>query len=149
LSPFFVLFCNIIGELDTDDYNLIKEITQDLSQFASSPYIGKLHKLLDSLQNFCTPLIQAKESLGPRAKVATLYPSITEARGNHPNLSGPFTDGSSYVEPAVDPNPQLQMPTGGSYPPGDELMWQLFNSQLSLDWFESDLFSQDADVNFS
>jgi hypothetical protein len=28
-------------------------------------------------------------------------------------------------------------------------MWQLFNSQLSLEWFESDLFSQDAHVNFS
>jgi hypothetical protein len=53
------------------------------------------------------------------------------------------------MEPAIDPNPQLQTPTGGSYPPDDELMWQLFNSQLSLEWFESDLFSQDAHVNFS
>ncbi|KAJ5775471.1 transcriptional regulator family: Fungal Specific TF [Penicillium nucicola] len=149
LSPFFVLFCNIIGELDTGDYSLIQEITQSLSQFASSPYIGKLHKLLDTLQNVCTPLIQAKERLGSKAKVAALYPSMSEARGGQLNPLHTFADGSSCTESVIDPTPQLQLPTGGNYPSDDELMWQLFNSQLSLEWFESEMFSQEAHFNVS
>ncbi|KGO77990.1 hypothetical protein PITC_025180 [Penicillium italicum] len=61
LSPFFVLFCNIIGESDMDDYNLMQDIMQSLSQFAASPFISKLLKLLDHLQKLCAPLIQSMQ----------------------------------------------------------------------------------------
>ncbi|KAJ5794629.1 transcriptional regulator family: Fungal Specific TF [Penicillium paradoxum] len=146
LSPFFVLFCNIIGELDMDDYSLIQDITQNLSQFAASPYISKLHKLLDTLQNFCVPLIQAKQRIGPQVKVANLYPSMTSTQQGcpaHANEPGhPLANASYYMDPCMESNPQqLLTPSDGSYPPDDQLMWQLFNSQLSLEWFESNLYS--------
>ncbi|KAJ5089566.1 transcriptional regulator family: Fungal Specific TF [Penicillium argentinense] len=152
LSPFFVLFCNIIGELDRDDYNLIEEITQSLAPFVASPYISKLLRLLGSLQNFCTPLIQAKERLGPRTKVASWYPSMT---GALPNTSAAI-NGSSYPMnitsyPDSVPSAMSQMQTQPSgdqaYPPTDELMWHLFNSQLSMECFETDCISLDTNVN--
>ncbi|CAG7951033.1 unnamed protein product [Penicillium olsonii] len=138
LSPFFVLFCNIIGELDMDDFNLIQDITRSLSQFTASPYIAKLLKLLETLQNLCIPLIEAKERMGPQAKVASLYPAMT-MRGDQQAMS----DQQPYpTEPFTDPTnsypQQLQTPDG-SYR-DDEMMWQLFNSQLSLEWFESASF---------
>lgn len=142
LSPFFVLFCNIIGELDMDDYNLIQEITHSLSLFNASPYIAKLLKLLDSLQNLCTPLIEAKERMGPQAKLAALYPAMSGLRRDQlgtPDQS--YLADSPYLEPIVDPYHQLQTPSDGGYRPDDEMMWQLFNSQLSLEWFESGPFS--------
>ncbi|KAJ5867686.1 hypothetical protein N7534_002239 [Penicillium rubens] len=146
LSAFFVLFCNIIGELDMDDYNLMQDITTSLSQFAASPYISKLLKLLHYLQNLCVPLIQAKQRMGPQVKVPTLYPSMTGTWHDHPASTDEHAhvliDGSSCTDPVTGGNPQQwQTPSDGSYAPDDALMWQLFNSQVSLEWFESDPFS--------
>ena len=125
-----------------DDYNLIQDITHSLSQFTASPYIAKLLKLLDSLQNLCTPLIQAKERMGPQAKLAALYPAMTGLRRDQLATDQPDLTGSPFVEPVVNSyTSQLQTPSDGSYRPDDEMMWQLFNSQLSLEWFESDPFS--------
>ncbi|OQE21471.1 hypothetical protein PENFLA_c014G03566 [Penicillium flavigenum] len=146
LSPFFVLFCNIIGELDMDDYNLLQDITQSLSQFAASPYISKLLKLLYYLQNLCVPLIQAKQRMGPQVNVPTLYPSMTGTSHDHAASTDQHAHvlmaGSPYMDPIAGANhQQLQTPSDGSYAPDDALMWQLFNSQVSLEWFESDPFS--------
>jgi hypothetical protein len=126
-----------------DDYKLIQDITHSLSQFTASPYIAKLLKLLDSLQNLCTPLIQAKERMGPTAKLATLYPATNGLRRDHlPTPDQQYLTDSSFVDPAIEPYPhQLHTPSDGSFRPDDEMMWQLFNSQLSLEWFESDPFS--------
>ncbi|KAJ5596624.1 transcriptional regulator family: Fungal Specific TF [Penicillium hetheringtonii] len=102
LSSFFVLFCNIIGELDSDDYTLIQEIVQCLIPFAASPYVSKLLRLLESLQNFCTPLIEAKQRLGPKTKVAPWYPSATgtipESTANFdPDFAVDSSSGTSFV----------------------------------------------------
>ncbi|OQE40043.1 hypothetical protein PENCOP_c006G00166 [Penicillium coprophilum] len=145
LSPFFVLFCNVIGELDMDDYNLMQDITESLSQFTTSPYISKLLKLLDYLQNLCVPLIQAKQRMGSQAKVPTLYPSITGNWHDHPasldENAHSLMNGSSYVDTLAGENPQnLPTPSDG-YVADDAMMWQLFTSELSLEWFESDPFS--------
>lgn len=150
LSPFFVLFCNIIGELDLDDYSLIQEITESLTPFAASPYISKLLKLLGSLQNLCAPLIQTKQRLGPKTKVAPWYPSMTGALPESSTaLDQNFPVDSSYPNSIAPTLPQ-QIPGSDDqvYPPTDELMWHLFNSQLSMECFESDFISFDANVNF-
>lgn len=120
-----------------NDYNLIQEITHSLSQFTASPYIAKLIKLLDSLQNLCIPLIQAKERMGPQAKVASLYP-MTNRRDQQTMPEDTYL-GDSLVDP-VGSFPQQSQTPDGSFR-DDEMMWQLFNSQLSLEWFESDPFS--------
>ncbi|KAJ5518998.1 hypothetical protein N7453_001420 [Penicillium expansum] len=140
LSPFFVLFCNIIGELDMEDYTLLQDITQSLSQFAASPYISKLLKLLDYLQNLCVPLIQAKQRMGPQAKVPTLYPSMTGTWHDHPSSTNEHANlmmaGSPYMDITGAYPQQLQTPSDGSYAPDNSLMWQLFNSHVSLEWFD-------------
>lgn len=130
-----------------DDYNLMQDITQSLSQFAASPYISKLLKLLYYLQNLCVPLIEAKQLMGPQVKVPTLYPSMTGTSHDHQTSTNEhahfFMAGSPYMDPLSGANPQqLQTPSDRSYAPApdDALMWQLFNSQLSLEWFESDPF---------
>lgn len=127
-----------------DDYNLMQDITQSLSQFAASPYISKLLKLLDYLQNLCVPLIQAKQRMGPRVKVPTLYPSMTGTWHDHPAThenAQQEMDRSYYMDPVAGAYPpQLQTPSDESYAPDDALMSQLFNSELSLEWFEFDSF---------
>jgi hypothetical protein len=129
-----------------DDYNLMQDITQSLSQFAASPYISKLLKLLYYLQNLCVPLIEAKQRMGPQVKVPTLYPSMTGTWHDHAASTDQHAHaliaGSPYMDSITGANPQqLQTPSDGSYAPDDALLWQLFNSQVSLEWFESDPFS--------
>ena len=129
-----------------DDYNLMQEITQSLSHFAASPYISKLLKLLYHLQNLCVPLIQAKQRMGTQVKVPTLYPSMGRTWHDHPASSDEHSHllmlGSPYMNPVSETNlQQLHTTSDGSYAPDDALMWQLFNSQISLEWFESDPFS--------
>ncbi|KAJ5379996.1 uncharacterized protein N7496_002424 [Penicillium cataractarum] len=151
LSPFFVLFCNIIGELDMDDYRLIQDITQSLSPFNASPYIARLLKLLDTLQHLCEPLIQTKQHLGPQAKVAPWYPTTNgEQQEAMAVPDGSLALAASYLDSAAQPNPQHQQSDAnvGMQPVADELMWHLFNSQPSLQWCESDVISLDPTVNY-
>lgn len=129
-----------------DDYNLMQGITGRLSQFAASPYISKLLKLLYYLQNLCVPLIQTKQRVGPQVKVPTLYPSMTGTWHDHPASTDEHAHlqmaGSSYMDSVAEANPQqLRISSDENYAHDDALMWQLFNSQVSLEWFESDPFS--------
>lgn len=123
-----------------EDYTLLQDITQSLSQFAASPYISKLLKLLDYLQNLCVPLIQAKQRMGPQAKVPTLYPSMTGTWHDHPSSTNEHANlmmaGSPYMDITGAYPQQLQTPSDGSYAPDNSLMWQLFNSHVSLEWFD-------------
>lgn len=123
-----------------EDYRLLQNITHSLSQFTASPYISKLLKLLETLQNLCIPLIQVKERLGPQAKVAPWYPAMKMRRDQQslPDQETYVTD-TSFVDPCDSYIQQLQTPED-SYR-DEQMMWQLFNSQLSLEWFESDPFS--------
>lgn len=104
-------------------------------------------KLLESLQNFCIPLIEAKQRLGPKTKVAPWYPSMTGALPEtsttiEPNFS--VDGGSSYANPVAPALPQqIQSRGDQAYPPTDELMWHLWNSQLSMECFESDFIGLD------
>lgn len=134
-----------------DDYRLIQDITQSLSQFNASPYIAKLLKLLDTLQHLCEPLILTKQHLGPQAKVAPWYPVTSDEQ----QAAMAVPDGSvaleaSYMNPLAQPYPQSvqQDASGGVQPVADELMWHLFNSQPSLQWCESDIISLDPTVNY-
>ncbi|KAF3388720.1 hypothetical protein F1880_004340 [Penicillium rolfsii] len=151
LSPFFVLFCSIIGEVDVDDYHLIQDITQYLSEFDASPYIAKLLRLLDTLQHLCEPLILTKQHLCPQAKVAPWYPATTEEQ----QASMAVSDGSvtlrvPYMNPLAQSYPQpAQQDASGEIPPvADELMWHLFNSQPSLQWCDSDIIPLDPTANY-
>ncbi|KAJ5587208.1 transcriptional regulator family: Fungal Specific TF [Penicillium hispanicum] len=150
LSPFFVLFCNIISELDIDDYNLIQDILLNLSQFATSPYISKLLKLLGSLQSFCTPLMHTKIRLGPRKKATIRHSTATEGPRYHQDTAkdNPQMDNLSYPNSAVGSNPQMQNSSDATSGSADELMWQLYNTQFSMEWFDSDLIALGENLNF-
>jgi hypothetical protein len=134
-----------------DDYHLIQDITQSLSQFNASPYIAKLLKLLDTLQHLCKPLILTKQHLGPQAKVAPWYPATSdEQRSTMAASGGSLHLEASCMNPLAQPYPQnaQQDVSGGVQPVADELMWHLFNSQPSLQWCESDIISLDPTVIF-
>lgn len=148
-----MLFCNIIGEVNTEDYQLIQNINQSLSQFTSSPYIAELYNLLETLQNLCTPLIQTKQSLGPQVKIAPWYP-VTNGDREMPITTASSAEASLPQDSCPDASSQsflsnrLLASSTELQPVTDDLMWHLFNSQPSLQWGDPNIISQDPTANF-
>ncbi|KAI9035338.1 Zn(II)2Cys6 transcription factor [Aspergillus affinis] len=151
LSPFFVLICNIIGTLDKDDYHLICSITQGLAQFTESPYVTKMLNLLASLQQLCEPLFQTVDSQdAPPPRGRRWYPLATATSEPETTVPGHSATAYGTENMSVSSSAAVGAPTElwmqEQYPaevtPSTEgMMWQLFNSQLSLGLFEPDHLS--------
>jgi len=105
---------------------------------------------MGTLQNLCEPLIQAKQNLGPKAKVAPWYPVTRDEPQEVVTVSdGSLTLEASYPSSTTQPYSQFEQPGVSCVPPmADETMWHLFNSQPSLQWCESDIISLDPAVNY-
>ncbi|KAL4890030.1 hypothetical protein BDV59DRAFT_195326 [Aspergillus ambiguus] len=140
LSPFFVLFCNVIRETDPEDYNLLKEVTQSLSHFTSNSYVSKVLDLLCALQHLCEPLFQMPLGTPQGPPASETYHAVVSHTAND-HFTDPVRADASDIGPVLEPPDNGVLEPG--IPPGsssstDGLIWQLFNSQFSLDWFDMD-----------
>lgn len=125
-----------------NDYNMIQEILEGLSHFAESPYVSKLYKLLETLQLLSKSLLDAKERLGPQKKVTPWYPTTmrkSQTSGNYiPEDSNVVNEVSAFI--SESPNPQEVVDFGEETAHSeDELMWHLFTSNMSFDWFDTSI----------
>lgn len=121
LSPFFVVFCNIIGTLDKDDHELIYQITTGLSQFKRDSHLEKVLSLLVSLERLCESLFHEDGEALPQMQGPTeALPSVRASTN-----AGDIDLGQGVT--SSDP--------GSS---ADWLMWQLFNSEVPLGWLNPD-----------
>ncbi|KAI2910086.1 hypothetical protein CBS63078_4218 [Aspergillus niger] len=145
LSPFFVLFCNVVRTTDSGDYLLLQEVTQGLSQFTGNTHVMNMLDLLMALQKLCEPLFQIALSQNEQPPpVSATHPTMDSlpyqvlAPNTVDGVVGVQSIGPSNLGPA---DPQIlahESPLGSST---DELMWQLFNSQLPLGWYDMDMSS--------
>ncbi|KAL4868691.1 hypothetical protein BDV12DRAFT_169235 [Aspergillus spectabilis] len=142
LSPFFVVFCNIVATLNHDNYKLLRDITSSLSQFKRDSHLERLLDLLRSLQRLCEPLFQeqsvdnpAREDISAHLRPSSALPVTTvdtvglDATEN-PLLTAPL-DADMALSNATIPNTEVNSST-------DWMMWQLFNSQVPAGWITSD-----------
>ncbi|RDH35990.1 hypothetical protein BDQ94DRAFT_158143 [Aspergillus welwitschiae] len=145
LSPFFVLFCNVVRTTDSGDYLLLQEVTQGLSQYTGNTHVMNMLDLLMALQKLCEPLFQTALSQNEQAPpVSATHPAVDSLP--YQVLAPDTVDGVGGVQPigfstlgAADSQIlATESPLGLST---DELMWQLFNSQLPLGWYDMDMSS--------
>ncbi|EAU29690.1 predicted protein [Aspergillus terreus NIH2624] len=148
LSPFFVLFCNVVRESDFEDYTLLKEVTQGLSRITGNSYVSKMLDLLTALQNLCEPLFQTTMDIQQGSQVSEtygtmdgpVYQAVAPDTTNHTSLDCSHP-GPPSTEPVIEPSSTGILPPE-MYPESststDGLIWQLFNSQFSLGWFDVD-----------
>ncbi|XHF98583.1 hypothetical protein AWENTII_002131 [Aspergillus wentii] len=138
LSAFFVIFCNIIGTVDHEDYELMRQITQRLTPFKEDPHLGKLLNLLQSLERLCEPLFQEPSGPSEFASTQREAPGAFVPMSDHsadPVTIGAFPPGLSFSD-----NLEL-MPNTETDLSADLLMWQLFNSQVPAGWLNKDIDS--------
>ncbi|KGO48458.1 Transcription factor, fungi [Penicillium expansum] len=150
LAPFFVLFCNVIATSNEEDFNMIKNITDELHQFAeANASIGRLCKLFSKFLDLCAPLVKGNPEHS-RSEHPAAALSDTETAGNTEGQMASHTD---IFDRAVDADQALVSLRGAestrgepNAPPSvegwdDSLVWELFNNQPSLGWAESELWN--------
>jgi hypothetical protein len=142
LCPFFVVFCNVVGTSNPQDFQLLQDVTDGISTLVTeNKFVNRLHRLCATLLGLCKPLVSTP---------------IIEAQAHFPNMN-------------TMPAPNLPTPpvgadhgglehgasgVGGQGADGfmasswnDNMMWQLFQSQPSLDWFNADILDPTWDFN--
>lgn len=125
LCPFFVVFCNVVGTSNAQDFQLLQDVTDGISELISeNKFINRLHRLCSTLLELCKPLIPT-----PLVSRSSTIPSV-----------------AGLLEPSAVPSEQTLVPeTNGNAEDfltsswQDDRMWQLFQSQPSLDWFNADI----------
>lgn len=137
LSPFFVLFCNVVATSDQRDFEMIKKITDDLGQFAkANAPIGKLYGLFSKFLDLCTPLIKVNTGLPSSGATISSLP-------NDPSNVTMFGRGDRIMDTLPSPITSRASASGIPQPMegwDDRLMWELFDNQPSLGWAESELW---------
>ncbi|KAJ5165488.1 uncharacterized protein N7500_007318 [Penicillium coprophilum] len=109
LTPFFVLFCNVVSSSHYKDFGLMQDITRGLSRFVhANKWIHKVHSLFNMFLGLCGPLMQ------------------------HVGSEKPWSIGHDGSVDNTLPHESLEHTD-------ESLMWDLFTAQPSLEWFDLDL----------
>ncbi|KAJ5798051.1 transcriptional regulator family: Fungal Specific TF [Penicillium pulvis] len=151
LSPFFVLFCNVVATSDHRDFEMIKEITGNLRQFAkANASIGKLYGLFSKFLDLCMPLIKEKDPWCSSESTVPEFPDGSNSGRELPQLGSPYTEmfgrtanHTLNIPPSPGPSRAVSdVPRSVPSVEGwdDNLMWELFDNQPSLGWAESELW---------
>ena len=153
LSPFFVLFCNVVATSDQRDFEMIKNITDDLRQFAKANVsIGKLYGLFSKFLDLCAPLIKPNQGLFDSMSV---FPVDEKTLGQTSFYPDVYARAGDQV-PHTLPSPMISRATSSMGQSGepqsvegwdDSLMWELFDNQPSLGWAESELWDAMAQLD--
>ncbi|KAJ5668381.1 uncharacterized protein N7477_006951 [Penicillium maclennaniae] len=146
LSPFFVLFCNIVATSDQRDFEMIKNITDDLRQFIkANASIGKLYGLFSRFLELCTPLIKPDHGMLESMSVFPVDGKIIQVN-SYADVYRRSGDQVAHPLPgSISGRAESGMGQGQSEEPqsaegwNDSLMWEVFDNQPSLGWAESEV----------
>lgn len=160
LSPFFVLFCNVVATSDHQDFEMIKKITDDLRQFAkANASIGKLYGLFSKFLDLCAPLIKVDAVSGLYESEPAVPAESGLGRRTPVHQAGSYTDmfgrTADQVLNTLSGGVNGRMTSGLPQSAGnqsvegwdDSLMWELFGNQPSLGWTESELWDAMTQLN--
>jgi hypothetical protein len=140
LCPFFVVFCNVVGTSNVRDFQLLQDVTDGISTLVSeNKFVNRLHRLCGTLLELCRPLIHGQDT-GSQHQMRTAH---TEP------LNGPLSTTNTSSEqldvPGENGNVDGFLPSSWN----DDMMWQLFQSQPSLDWFNAEILDPSWGMNFT
>ncbi|GLB12258.1 hypothetical protein AtubIFM57258_009539 [Aspergillus tubingensis] len=142
-TPFYLLFCNVVGTSNTEDYQLMHETTRGLHRFIdTNPSISKLYHLFTTFLNLCSPLMQGDGSVNRMAMPVEDTNLSTVPSSSEVEVSVPQIDADNYI---YDSATGVDIVDDGAMDPNmisswnNAQMWELFGAQSSLEWVESEV----------
>jgi len=139
LTPFFVLFCNVVGTSNLRDFELLQDVADSVSSLVvENKSAEKLHRLCSTLLAVCRPMVYGAN--------AAQAPTTSTPEGGSTNSAALELSLAQAELNASDTLNSMSRPVeGGAMAPwDDEMMRQLFQCQPSLDWFDSDILDPAA-----
>lgn len=127
----------MVGTSDARDFQLLQDVVDSVSSLViENKYVGRLRRLCNTLLALCRPLVQQGTAAEQQAGLLLNFASGNEATPAAQSVASPaFTE-------------RLQEEGLMKEPWEDDMMWQLFQAQPSLDWFNSDILDLDSwDLN--
>ncbi|OJJ29599.1 hypothetical protein ASPWEDRAFT_305901 [Aspergillus wentii DTO 134E9] len=148
MTPFFVIFCNVVATSNQEDFELLKEVTSMISRIKDQCTFGlNLHRLLSELINLCSNLHDRHLSDGSDNNKFHVHSS------RYGNISKDFETQASFLTVPVEEGssaPTLSSPDqqaanydnyyeqrGNTTIWNEGLMWELYNTQPSVEWLNS------------
>ncbi|KAF2449912.1 hypothetical protein P171DRAFT_202687 [Karstenula rhodostoma CBS 690.94] len=141
LSPFFVLFCNVVGTSNVRDFQLLQDVVDSVSSLViENKYVERLRRLCNTLLALCRPLVQQHGGAAivqeQQAGLLLNFASGNDAAAVEDGMMPSQLAGETQEEELATESWQ------------DDMMWQLLQAQPSLDWFNSDILDPAAwDLN--
>ena len=153
LTPFFVLFCNVVSTSNLTDFHTLKRVTSELESLVElSNSIAKLQTLFNSFLELCEGLVSEKRQktaatdadrdvqvpnlpqvLHPLAQQLDHAPDSTESS----STSTPHDLLQSTYAPLIAPEADFLLTLSGT-PSTLDSEWRLFDVQPTLDWLDAD-----------
>ncbi|KAH8428052.1 fungal specific transcription factor domain-containing protein [Aspergillus melleus] len=153
LTPFFIIFCNVLATSNEQDYHTLNQIMTALSRIKDkNSFILALYGLLSQFMDLCGQLEALVESNTTETHVTkSVSLSPERLRSSQPQYEdsisyGPqsrnfwdmhdVNDGTDGGLSMADEEYPGEM---GQLRPSmwdDNLMWELFNTQPSIEWFD-------------
>lgn len=158
LTPFFVLFCNVVASSDERDFPTLKCVTERVEALANlSSSIPKLKSLFKSFIELCKGFVPEAKKRKVRAAeadeglvylqhhVATPQPPVQIAN----EFPGSYSEAGTFSIPQLTSAPLASSDTAFNFStegtPGlMDLNWGLFDVQPALDWMDADFLYFDA-----
>ncbi len=164
LTPFFVVFCNVVATSNVHDLRLLNEVTATISKVKEQCAFGmNLYIMLSELVAMCTQLhdvqpapSQPQQPLHSDSSVEEPPITAGPASQAHSLMPGdaPVTSSSQYISPisTLDqssipgqqqpfPPPAAEAESGHASIWEEGLMSELFNIQPSVQWFDTDYYN--------
>ena len=153
LTPFFVLYCNVVATSNQQDFCTLQIVTTQLDSLADlSPSIEKLRGLFKSFIELCAGLLEpTRDDSAPsdindpvqyteelRKSAPTSQPTMTtrEQRSDFINGVEAITSDESFFY-SPDPNNTLSF-MAENVPEAADTDWGLLEIQPTLDWLDAD-----------
>ncbi|KAH6633646.1 putative Zn(II)2Cys6 transcription factor-like protein [Boeremia exigua] len=146
LCPFFVVFCNVVGTSNECDFQLLQTVTDGISSLITeNKYVNRLHRLCATLLSLCTPLVKTSGQQD-RNNTSAAVPGFSAQTSAHASSLSSMRNTPDILN--VAPNPDTVSTNDSLLSTwNDDMMWQLFQSQPSLDWFNADILDPTWDFN--
>ncbi|KAF2001763.1 hypothetical protein P154DRAFT_432372 [Amniculicola lignicola CBS 123094] len=143
LCPFFVVFCNVVGTSNAQDFRMLEEVTAGMANVTTGQECAiRLCKLCSAMVNLCRPLIEGVQPVG-NISLANQEILHTSQNGNVMSINPVPEPGHGLC--ATDFNGE-SCDGQGLVSWDDDMMWQLFQNQPSLNWFNTNIL--DSTTNF-